>query len=54
MLFVFIFGWKCVILDRNCARYKREMSEDYFSRIGDEIEMLIWMGKWRKIDKELT
>jgi len=33
---------------------QKRMSKDYFSRIGDEIGMLIWIRKWKEYDKELN
>jgi len=54
MLFVFIYGWKCMSLDRKLCMLQKNMAKDYFSRNGNEIEMLIWMGKWKENDKELN
>jgi len=33
---------------------QKRMSKDHLSSIGDEIEVLIWIEKWRKNDKELN
>jgi len=33
VLFVVIFGWKCMILVRKCACYKRGMFKDYFPEL---------------------
>ena len=44
---MYVFGQKLCMLQKG-------MSKDYFSRIGDEIEVLIWIGKWRKNGKKLN
>ena len=44
---IYVLGYKL------CMPQKR-MSKDHLSSIGDEIEVLIWIEKWRKNDKELN
>ena len=52
---VCVYLWRVMYdLGQVLCMIQKRMSKDYFSRIGDEIGMLIWIRKWKEYDKELN